>query len=164
AQFPERVAMQPAARKLVERQVARVSRRLSVQLLLRHLVVGWAIALAVTAAWMLAEPYAVNGAPDWLRWAVLGGSLGVMTLLAIVLTVRRAPSRTAAALSLDELFGLRERVVTALTLPPEMEATPAGQALLADAHTRLKELKVSEKFPVQLPWSSAFVPAGAAAV
>src|SRR5437667_7576571 len=113
---------------------------------------------------MLAEPYAVNGAPDWLRWAVLGGSLGVMTLLAIILTIRRAPSRTAAALSLDELFGLRERVVTALTLPPGMEATPAGQALLADAHTRLKELKVSEKFPVRLPWSSAFVPAGAATV
>jgi septal ring factor EnvC (AmiA/AmiB activator) len=127
-------------------------------------MVGWVIALAVTAAWMLAEPYAVNSAPDWLRWAVLGGSLGVMTLLGVALTIRRAPSRTAAALSLDELFGLRERVVTALTLPPEMEATPAGQALLADAHTRLKELKVSEKFPVRLPWSSAFVPAGAAAV
>src|SRR4051794_29225084 len=102
--------MQPAARKLVEQQVARVSRRLSFQLLLRHLVVGWAVALAATAGWMLAEPYAVANAPDWLRWTVLGGSLGVMTLLAIVLTVRRAPSRTAAALSLDELFGLRERV------------------------------------------------------
>src|SRR5262245_7827358 len=132
--------MQPRARKLVEQQVARVSRRLFVQLLLRHLVVGWAIALAVTAGWMLAEPYTVAAAPDWLRWAVLGGAMGTMTLLSVALTIRRAPSRTIAALSLDEVFGLRERVVTALTLPPEMEATPAGQALLADAHARLKEL------------------------
>jgi septal ring factor EnvC (AmiA/AmiB activator) len=156
--------MQPAARQLVERQVARVGRRLFVQILLRHLVIGWTVALAVTAGWMLAEPYVAANATDWLRWAVLGGSLGVCTLLALALTFRRAPSRTAAALSLDELFGLRERVVTALTLPRELETTPAGQALLADAHTRLKELKVSEKFPVQLPWSSAFVPVGAAAV
>jgi hypothetical protein len=156
--------MQPAARKLVEQQVARVSRRLFVQLLLRHLAIGWAIALALTAGWMLVEPYATAAAPEWLRWAVLGGALGVMTLAAVGLTIRRAPSRTIAALSLDEVFGLRERVVTALTLTPEEEATSAGQALLADAQRRLQELKVGEKFPVHLPWSSAFVPVGAAAV
>jgi hypothetical protein len=156
--------MQPSARKLVEQQVARVSRRLFVQLLLRHLVVGWTVALALTAGWMLAEPYAVANAPDWLRWAVLGGSLGVLTLLAVALTIRRAPSRTSAALSLDDVFGLRERVVTALSLTPDLEATSAGQALLADTFARLKGVKVSEKFSVHLPWSSAFVPAGAAAV
>jgi hypothetical protein len=156
--------MQPAARTLVEQQVARVSRRLFVQLLLRHLAAGWAIALAITAGWMLVEPYAVANPPDWLRWAVLGGALGVTTIGAVALTARRSPSRTAAALSLDEVFGLRERVVTALALTPEEQASPAGQALLADAHVRLKELKVSDKFPVRLPWSSTFVPAGAAAV
>ncbi len=156
--------MQPATRKLVEQQVARVRRRLIVQLFLRRLAIAWTVALAVAAGWMLVEPYALAAPPSWLRWAVLGGAAGVLTLMAIILTWRGAPSRTQAALSLDELFGLRERIVTALGLSAEEAASPAGQALLADADTRLQNVKVGERFPIRLPWASALVPAGALGV
>src|SRR4051812_40664113 len=101
---------QPTPRQVIDRQVSRARRRLVAQLLVRHVAVAWAVALLVTAAWMLAEPFARPGSPDWLRWAVLGASAGVLTLLAVVQTARRAPSRTVAALALDERFGLRERV------------------------------------------------------
>ncbi len=158
------MTQQPTARQIIDRQVGRARRRLVVQLLLRHVAAAWAVALLLTAGWMLAEPYLVASPPDWLRWAVLGGTAGVLSLAAVTWTARKAPSRTDAALALDERFGLRERVVTALSLTPDLHATPAGAALLADAEVRVKELKVREQFPVGLPWSSALVPAGALAV
>ncbi|HEY1376192.1 MAG TPA: hypothetical protein VGF55_05330 [Gemmataceae bacterium] len=158
------MTQQPTARQIIDRQVGRARRRLVAQLLLRHVAAAWAVALLLTAVWMLAEPFAVAAPPDWLRWAVLGGTAGMLTLVAIGWTVRKAPSRTAAALALDERFGLRERVVTTLSLTPDLYATPAGTALLADAEARVKGLKVRDQFPVGLPWSTALVPAGAVAV
>src|SRR5205085_12700238 len=86
------------------------------------------------------------------------------TIAAVWMTVRRTPSQTSAALSIDQQFGLRERVVTSFALSNEEAGTSAGQALLADVHNKVAKLKVAEKFPVRLPWNSAFVPAGAAAV
>ncbi|HEX4591333.1 MAG TPA: hypothetical protein VH120_15460, partial [Gemmataceae bacterium] len=155
---------QSTTRQIIAKQVTRVRRRLVAQLLLRHLAAAWAVGLALTAGWMLAEPYAVANPPSWLSWAVLGGTVGTLTLLAILQTIRRAPSSTDAALALDDRFGLRERVVTVLSLTPDLDATPAGIALLADAEGRVKQLHVSERFPVGLPWSSALVPAGGVAV
>jgi hypothetical protein len=155
---------QLTARQVIERQVRRVRRRLIGQALLGRLAIAWAIGLALSAGWMLAQPYAVSNPPEWLAWTVLGGTVGVLSLVAILLSVRRAPSRVAAALSLDDRFGLRERTVTAFSLTPDLDATPAGVALLADAENRIKPLRVGEKFPIGLPWSSALVPAGGLAV
>lgn len=155
---------QPTTRQIIAKQVTRARRRLISQLLLRHLAVAWTVGLAVTVLWMLAEPHAVANPPSWLRWAVLGGTLGTLTIFAILQTIRRAPSRTDAALALDDRFGLRERVVTVLSLTPDLDATPAGVALLADAEGRVKAIRVRERFSVGLPWSSALVPAGGLAV
>jgi septal ring factor EnvC (AmiA/AmiB activator) len=155
---------QPTARQVIDKQVTRARRRLITRLLLRHIAVAWTLGLLLTAGWMIAEPYAVANPPEWLRWAVLGGAIGVVTCIAILQTIRKSPSRTDAALALDDRFGLRERIVTVLSLTPDLHDTPAGSALLADAQMRVKELKVREQFPVGLPWSSALVPAGGLAV
>jgi hypothetical protein len=155
---------QPMARQLIDRQVARARRRLVMQLLVRHLIGAWAIALMLTACWLLAAPYVAASPPSWMLWVVLGASVGMTTLIAAIATWRAAPSRTEAALAFDDRFGLRERVVTALSLTPDLYDAPAGAALLADAEARIKPIKVRDKFPVGLPWSSALVPAGALAV
>jgi len=152
------------ARTLVERQVARVSRRLFIQTLLSHLAVAWAAALAATAGWLLAEPFALAEPQPQLRWIVLGVALGLATVTAVVTALRRTPGRTRAALSLDEQFQLRERVTTAYSLSPAELASPAGQALLADVQTRVEKLDVAGKFPIRLRWSSALVPAAGVAV
>jgi hypothetical protein len=149
---------------VVARQVARVSRRLFLQSLLRRLAVAWSVALVLGVGWMLVQPYALTSPPDWLRWAVLGGLVGVATVAATVLTVLRRPTRNYAALSLDEQFGLRERVITACSLTPDLAATSAGQAVLADAHAKVEKLNVADKFPVRLPRVSAWVPVAATAV
>src|SRR5262249_8667129 len=76
----------------------------------------------------------------------------------------RAPSKLAAALFLDERFGLKERVTTSLTLAPEEEASPAGQALLADVNQRVSDLDVGSRFPVRMSWTAALIPLGVVAL
>lgn len=155
--------MSSPVQTVVAKQVARVGRRLFVQSLLRYLAIGWSLALLVGIGWILIQPFALTTPPDWLRWAVLGGLVGVATLVAIVLTILRRPSAAQAALSLDSEFGLRERVITACTLTPELAATSAGQALLADTHAKVEKLNVADRFPVRLPRASAWLPATVAA-
>ncbi|HZY90558.1 MAG TPA: hypothetical protein VFE78_37395 [Gemmataceae bacterium] len=145
----------------LDRQVARVRRRLFLQSLLVLLVWACVGALAVGVAWFLAQPYLVRDALPWYRWAVLGGAAGVATLAAVALAVWRAPSPVVAALSLDERFGLKERATTALTLPQREAATAAAAALRADVNARVEPLRVGDRFPLRLPRSAALVPAAA---
>src|SRR6266511_141255 len=81
---------------LVRRQVTRVGRRLFLQTLLDSLVWCWVAALALAAGWFLLQPYVLQANPEWLRWTVAGGLLGVGLMVAVVLAVIRAPSRLAA--------------------------------------------------------------------
>jgi hypothetical protein len=144
---------------VVQRQVARVSRRLFFRTFLDALVWCWVGALVVSAGWLLAQPYAVASPPWWLGWSVTAAALAVGTLLALLVAVLRSPSRLDAALLLDEKFALRERVTTSLMLDPATSATPAGQALLEDAGERVGKLDVGERFPVGLSWKAVLVPA-----
>lgn len=146
----------------VERQVARVSRRLFLQVFLDSLFWCWAGALVLVVGWFLVQPLVLAAAPEWLRWTVAGGVLAVATGLAVVLGALLRPSRLTAALSLDEKFGLRERVTTSLTLTPHQQATPAAAALLADVNQRVADLDVPSRFPVKLSWNAALLPLGGA--
>jgi len=147
---------------LLETQVNRVNRRLFVQSLLNRLVLCWSVALAASLLWFLIQPFAIGGAASWLRWSVAGGLVLVATIVAIVLTALRAPSKLASALSLDERFGLKERVTTLLSLTPKEQETPAGQALRKDVDQHISGLKVGERFPIRLSWLASMVPVGAA--
>jgi hypothetical protein len=146
----------------LDRQLARVRRRLFLQQLLVLLVWAWVGALAAGVAWFLAQPYLLRDALPWYRWAALGGAAGVATLGAVALAVWRAPSPVVAALSLDERFGLKERATTALTLPEREAQTAAAAALRADVNARVGPLRVGDRFPVRLPRSALLVPAVAA--
>jgi hypothetical protein len=145
-------------------QVSRVSRRLWLQTLVNQLVWCWTGALAVGVGWFLVQPLVMAEPPAWLRWAVAGGAVAVATVLAVVLAWVRRPSPVAAALSLDERFGLKERVTTSLTLPPDQQNSPAGQALLADVTERVAKLDVGSRFPLRMSWTAGLVPACAVAL
>jgi len=142
----------------LQRQVARVNRRLFLQTLLNCLVWCWTGALILTAAWFLLQPYLLEAPPPWLRGTVAGSLLAAGAVLAVVLALVRSPSRLIAALSIDERFGLKERVTTSLTLAPEMVSTPAGQALLQDVNQRVDKLDVPSRFPVRVSWTAALLP------
>lgn len=153
--------MARSSAKLLDHQLACVRRRLFLQTLLQMLIWCWLVSLAGAAAWFLAEPYAVHDAAPSLRWMIAGSLLGAGAVLAVVLAGVRTPSRIAAALALDERFNLKERVTTTLTLSEAEQASPAGQALLADVQSRIGPLRVRDRFPVRVPWLAALLPVGA---
>ena len=119
----------PTANPL-ESRVRQARRRLFTQTLLNRLGLAWGCALALGLLWFLIEPAAVPAARPYLKWAVLGGLVGVGTALAVGLARRAAPSPLSAALEIDQRFELKERVTTALSLTPHDQSSPAGQALL----------------------------------
>jgi hypothetical protein len=142
----------------LERQVRRARRRLFLQSLLETLVPCWIGALLLMAGWLLAEPYFLPQPAGWLRWTVAGGLSGAGTVVALAWAIARMPSPPAAALALDERFGLKERVTTTLMLSGAEQTSPAGQALLADVNARIAPLRVRDRFPLRLPRIAVLVP------
>jgi hypothetical protein len=140
------------------RQVGRATRRLFLQSLLDTLVWSCTAALMLGAVWFLIEPYLIAAPEWWLRWAVAGGLVGGALIVALGLAIWRRPSPLTAALSLDQKFGLKERVTTSLLLEEYQKASPAGQALLADVNQRIAEIDVGSRFPVRMSWTAALVP------
>jgi hypothetical protein len=153
----------PAPPPLVTR-VRQARRRLFTQTLLNRLGLAWGCSLAAALVWFLVEPVVLPGAAHNLKWYVLGGLVALGTAIAVWLARRAAPSPLAAALEIDQRFDLKERVTTALSLTPDLQTSPAGQALLADANSKLERVVVPGKFPVRVGWRALFLPAQAVAI
>jgi uncharacterized coiled-coil DUF342 family protein len=145
-------------RKLVETQIQRVRRRLWMRALLESLVGFWALGLLVCAAWFMVRPFVMSSAADWARLGIPAGIMVAATLTALVWSLLRAPQFVTASLALDEEFGLKERVTTFTTLPPDQVNSPAGQALLEDVRDKVANLDVPSRFPVRLRWSAGLMP------
>ena len=134
----------------LERPVARVFRRLRYQRFLSTLVWSWAMTLAIVAAVIAGEKLlnrSVPG-PDWVPFAI---AAGVGLVFAAGFSLLTGPSRLDAAIALDRVFHLNERVSTALSLPDDLRKTPAGEALLADAIRKVTDLDVAAEFGLRIP-------------
>jgi hypothetical protein len=151
---------------MLQRQLARVRRRLFLQTLVSSLLWCWTGALVLLALWFLVQALLLEPAPARLRLITAGAALAAATALGIFIAVVRAPRRLAAALLLDDRFELKERVTTAILLPPGLDATPAAQALVADTNRRLADIRVGRRFPIRVAWQTGVAPlvAGALAV
>ena len=146
------------ARSSVERVVRSARLRLVVQRLLNDFTSGGAVATALSLVWMLLEPLVLADRPAWLPWAVLASGLAAAGLVAVARTAFHVPSRLAAALAVDERFQLDERLTSALSLPPAVQTTPFGAAVLADAAAHAKPLRVRDRFPVRLRRTAGWIP------
>ena len=134
----------------LEKPVARVFRRLRYQRFLTALVWTWALTLAVVACVIAGEKLLNRSlpGPGWVPFAVAAG-LGLVIAAGFALVT--GPSRLDAAIALDRAFHLNERVSTALSLPADLRATPAGEALLADAIRKVTDLDVAAEFGLRIP-------------
>jgi hypothetical protein len=134
----------------LEKPVARVYRRLRYQRFLAALVWSWAIGLAIVAGVIGGEKLLNRflPAPDWVPFAVAGG-LGL--LAAGVVAMVSGPSRMDAAVAIDRVFHLNERLSSALTLPEDLRESPAGRALIADAIRKVTDLDVAAEFGLRMP-------------
>ena len=132
----------------IDRSVRIARSRLLRQSFINNLGVCWLAALGLIVVWFIAQPMLIETPPASLRWIVLGSGLALGFIAAVWRTWSTAPSAEHAALEIDNRFQLRERITTAVALPPELRNTSAGQALFADAENKLAPLNVSEKFPL----------------
>ncbi|MEA2630776.1 MAG: hypothetical protein QOE66_995 [Chloroflexota bacterium] len=140
----------------LEKPIGRVFRRLRVQRFLAAAVWSWGAALAVVAVVIAVEKGVGRSlpGPDWLPFAIAGGvGLVVAALIALV----SGPTRVDAAVAIDRVFHLNERLSTALTLPGDLRETPAGRALVADAIKHVSALDIGAEFAPRLP-RRAWVP------
>ena len=71
-----------------------------------------------------------------------------------------------AAVALDRVFHLNERVSSALSLPEDLRETHAGRALIADAVRKVTDLDVAAEFGLRLPRRAwvVLIPAALAAL
>jgi myosin heavy subunit len=149
----------------LEKPVARVFRRLRYQRFVTTLVWSWAIALFIVAALIGGEKLLnrhISG-PDWLPFAV-AGLVGMAIAAGVSLST--GPSRMDAAVALDRVFHLNERVSSAFSLPADLRETAAGRALIADASRKVADLDVAAEFGLRLPRRAwvVLIPATAAVV
>jgi hypothetical protein len=134
----------------LEKPIGRVWRRLRFQRFLAAAVWclgGSLLVLAVVLGVTRGLHYHLLG-PDWLPFAIAGGAgLVVAGMVALV----SGPSRVDAAVAIDRVFRLNERLSTALTLPGELLGTSAGRALLADAIQHVSDLDIATEFAPRVP-------------
>ncbi len=125
----------------LERPIGRVWRRLRFQRFLSAMVWSWGATLLIVAGVIAVEKFWDRPIPgaDWWPFAVAGA---VALIAAAVVAVVGGPSRVDAAVAIDRVFHLNERLSTALTLPEELRSTPAGQALLADTIRHVSALDI----------------------
>ena len=134
----------------LEKPVARVFRRLRYQRFVTTLVWSWAFALVIVAGVIGAEKVlnrALAG-PGWVPFAV-AGALGM--LVASGFAIFSGPSRLDAAVAIDRVFHLNERLSSALSLPDDLRETPAGRALIADTVRKVTDLDLAAEFGLRLP-------------
>jgi hypothetical protein len=148
-------------RKLVERQVHRVRRRLLLCKLMEGLVRFWALGLVACALWFLARPFVAFQAAEWARFGIPAGIMIGATVAALFWCILRAPRFITASMALDERFDLKERVTTLTMLTPDQLESPAGSALLGDVRDKVANLDVPRRFPIRLRFTSALMPVGA---
>jgi myosin heavy subunit len=134
----------------LERPVARVFRRLRYQRFLIALFWSWAITLAIVAGVIAGEKLLHRSVPvpQWVPFAIAAGA-GL--LIAAGFSLATGPSRLDAAIALDRVFHLNERVSTALSLPEHLRNSPAGEALLSDAVRKVADLDVASEFGLRIP-------------
>lgn len=131
----------------------------------RRLILNRFVQLASTAlfiAWMLATIAIIAGAvwvlpvePSRWNWGWIAGTSAVAVLIAVIRALASAPSLQRAASEVDARFGLRERLSSAVALPPHDRESTMGRALLDDAARRAEPLDVREQFsiaPNRLAW------------
>lgn len=135
---------------LAENHVGRVRRRIFWQNFLDRLPWFWTAGLGATAVWCFFAPLLHEKPSMASALTVAGILIALGTLVAGYLAWRKSPDPIAAALVLDDRFGLRERVTTWMTLDAGQRQTAAGQALESDLGPRLGSLNLNEKFPLRL--------------
>jgi len=145
----------------IERQVIAARRRLMLgqfgKLLCWALTICWfiaATAIVSRAIWVLPSWL---GASDQKSWSIawITGASVVAFLASAFWTVIGRPSLPSVAATIDDRFGMKQRLGSVLTMGSSDRETPMGKALVEDASTRAARLHIADRFslkPTKLGW------------
>jgi len=110
-----------------------------------------AIGIAVPKLWhlpFLDDPEAAN---FWTAgWTIGGAVVGLM--LAAALTIVRRQSLLNVAVEVDQRFGLKSRLSSALAMSADDHGSDAGAALADDAAKEASKIDVRDEFKIEAPW------------
>lgn len=110
-----------------------------------------AIGIAVPKLWhlpFLDDPEAAN---FWIAgWTIGGAVAGLM--LAAALTIARRQSLLNVAVEVDQKFGLKSRLSSAMAMSPDDHGSDAGVALAEDAAKEAAMIDVRDEFKIETPW------------
>lgn len=126
----------------IEKQVRRARRRLSLQRFLSTLGWAWTITLGVSVLLILIGKFWPLGV---LPMAWVAGAILLGLVAAWMWTFKGRPGTIDAAVEIDQRFGLKERVSSALALSETERETQAGAALVQDAARRIDRIDVSQR-------------------
>ena len=132
----------------LHKQIRQARRQLTVQRFLGILGWCWSAALLAALALIAIDKFYPLGVE---AWAWVAGALVVGLIAAVAWTLLARASLLEAAIEIDHRYGLKERVSSALALPPADRASEVGEALVVDAVRRLERIDVGERFVVKPP-------------
>lgn len=108
------------------------------------------IALLTPKIWYI--PYTFE---SWSKVWLGGAAIGAL-FTSLLIAWLRFPTLKQSALEIDQRFGLRERVSSAIDLDEASRETPVGEALVNDAAAKLDRVDLRDRFPIRpspsLPW------------
>src|SRR6185436_15770940 len=129
----------------IDSHVSAVQFRLTLSILVEWLAVA-AFALACgTLAVIIVERIFHFGIPRQTFWV----GLGLLALIALVMTFMRSPSREIAAVQLDEKLDLKEKFSTALSVRAMQD--PFAQAVVQDAENTAGRVRLDGHFGIDFP-------------
>lgn len=138
----------------VEHKVYQTQRRQSLQKVLQVLPACLSVTLLLGILAVVLLPFAGITLVGW-EGIIVGGTLGLGVLAALLVAWFKRPTRQSSALALDQAFGLDERVLTLTTLKKEQQDTEAAQLLARQMQDRVEKVHIPERFPLPLarrPW------------
>jgi hypothetical protein len=107
-----------------------------------------AVGMLIPKIWQLGFLQTQNHFDAWNYSWILGG-LFLALLISAALTIRQLQSNLRIAAEIDQRFGLKERLSSALSLSESDQQSEAGQALVNDATRRAETIDVRDQFPFQ---------------
>ncbi len=132
----------------LRKQVRRAQRRITLQRFAGVLGWCWFAAFFLALMIVVVDKYRPLHVRSWI-WFAGAAALGLAG--AIFWTALGRGRMLQAAMEIDRRFALKERISSALAMPPQDLQSEAGQAVSADALRRVKRIDVAEKFAVVPP-------------
>jgi hypothetical protein len=134
----------------IDSHISTVQVRLTLSILVEWLAAAAFTLATGTLALLIIERLFHFGIPRQTFWV----GLGLVGIIAVVMTFLRSPTRETAAVALDERLDLKEKFSTALSVRSVQD--PFAQAVVRDAENTARNVRLDGHFGINFPMIGYF--------